>query len=144
MIYGNPLTVNKSVFVTLSSTDFFEEYAKGTLSILNDETWGISNINECFCYAVSSLTNVSFPSASSIGSYAFCKCSNLSTINLLSTSVCTLINSNAFFATPIQYSSYTGSYGSIFVPESLVSDYKVASGWSYYSDRITAYISGGE
>lgn len=30
-------------------------------------------------------------------------------------------------------------FGSIFVPESLVSDYKIASGWSYFSDRIVGY-----
>ena len=32
--------------------------------------------------------------------------------------------------------SYTGSYGTIYVPSSLVSQYKTATNWSAYADRI--------
>ena len=34
--------------------------------------------------------------------------------------------------------SYTGSYGSIYVPASLVNSYKKANVWSQWSDRITS------
>jgi hypothetical protein len=42
-----------------------------------------------------------------------------------------------FGSTPIADSSYLGYYGSIYVPDSLVSTYQTATYWSAYSDRIT-------
>ena len=84
------------------------------------------------------LTTVSFPACTYIASNAFYNCSKLESIYLLNSSVCSLI-SNAFFLTPIYESYYLGYFGSIYVPESLVADYKAASSWSYYADRITAY-----
>ena len=58
---------------------------------------------------------------------------------LLSTSVVTLSNKNAFTLTPMSNSTYTGNFGSIYVPMSLVSAYKTATNWATYSARIAAY-----
>lgn len=44
----------------------------------------------------------------------------------------------AFDHTPIQNSSYTGTFGSIYVPASLVNAYKTTICWERYADRITA------
>jgi len=38
--------------------------------------------------------------------------------------------------TPFSGSGYYGKFGSIYVPASLVSEYKAAPNWSEYSDRI--------
>lgn len=88
------------------------------------------------CY---NLSYAYFPDMSSIGSNAFAHCSNLMSLYLLKNSVARLANSNAFNSTPMSDSTYTGSYGSIYVPASLVDSYKSANNWSRYSDRITAY-----
>ena len=82
----------------------------------------------------------------------FYNCTNLQSVYLLGSSVCTFnindpqysskINARTVFNnTPIQNSSYLGYYGSIYVPESLVEEYQNAPGWSALSERITAYIN---
>ena len=76
----------------------------------------------------SNLTSVEFPVATSIGSYAFYQCSNLTSVILRNTSqVATLTNTNAFDSAPNAI---------IYVPDALVNDYKAASNWSTYADRI--------
>lgn len=83
------------------------------------------------CY---SLASVSLPSLQYMSSVAFASCTRLTSIYLGRSSVCSLLNSNAF-----QYTSITSSTGSIFVPESLVAAYQSASQWSYFSARIFPY-----
>ena len=83
------------------------------------------------CY---SLASVSLPSLQYMSSFAFASCTRLTSIYLGRSSVCSLLNSNAF-----QYTSITSSTGSIFVPESLVAAYQSASQWSYFSARIFPY-----
>ena len=83
-----------------------------------------------FCNC-SSLTSVSFPNCTSIGSYAFQSCTNLTYIYLLASSICQLLASNAFFKTKI-----TRTAGCIYVPLSLLTSYKAATNWTYFSNRI--------
>ena len=52
--------------------------------------------------------------------------------------IVSLGNKNAFYNTPMSKSTYTGSFGSIYVPASLVNSYKTATNWSTYSARITS------
>ena len=77
-----------------------------------------------------SLSQISLPECKNIGSYCFTS-TNLESITLLAISVCSLVNANAFTNTPISRGT-----GSIYVPASLVSDYKTANRWSQYSSRI--------
>lgn len=88
----------------------------------------------------SSISKIVLPNIQSISRSAFVNCGGLSEIYILTSSLCNLTSSNAFQNTPIQYSSYLGYFGSIYVPSSLVEAYKSAVKWSVYSDRITAYI----
>ena len=87
-----------------------------------------------------SLTFVSLPVCTNIDVYAFCSCYHLLSIYLGASTVCNLKDRNAFSSTPISnYTASTGGvYGSIFVPASLVSQYKTATNWTYFADRITA------
>jgi hypothetical protein len=85
------------------------------------------------------LTTARFSKLSYIKAGTFASCSSLMSLYLLNESVASLAGINAFFSTPMSLSSYTGTFGSIYVPASLVSDYKVARNWSTYADRITAY-----
>ena len=112
----------------------------------------------------SALTSFVGPSCQSIGTAAFQYCSELSKVQVgksfatlsgsafgycsklmefivsSGTSVPTLQGTTAFVGTPMSNSAHTGSFGSIYVPASLVSAYKSANNWSAYSDRITSYV----
>ena len=84
-----------------------------------------------FCW---SLSQISLPMCSYIGSSAFYNCDSLSIITLGYSGVCSLYNSNVFSNTLI-----TRSTGSIYVPSSLVSAYKSASVWRFYTRIIQSY-----
>lgn len=115
----------------------------------------VTTIGSWAFYNQNNLSIISFPKCTSIDSYAFyncglqivqlpvctkiCssvfyQCTSLFRIYLLASSVCTLQNSNAFSNTNIKSTS-----GSIFVPASLVSAYKSATNWTYFSNRIFSY-----
>lgn len=90
-----------------------------------------------------SLTTISFPAATAIGSSAFQHCYNLKSLYLTGSSLCKLSNSNAFSSTPIGgYSASAGTYGSIYVPASLLTSYQTATNWAYFSSRFVAYDGG--
>ena len=48
----------------------------------------------------------------------------------------TALGSSAFYQTPMEYSGYTGSYGSIYVPELLYDQFVADSMWASVADRI--------
>ena len=74
------------------------------------------------------LASVDFPLVTSIGAYAFERCTGLTTLILRNTQeVATLSNTNAFSGAPNVI---------IYVPDELVDDYKAATNWSTYADRI--------
>ena len=77
------------------------------------------------------LSQITLPVCAHIGKDAFLGCSNLSEITLRSNSVCVLSHSDAFLYTPIESFS-----GTIYVPYSLLSDYRVAPVWSYFASII--------
>ena len=85
----------------------------------------------------SSLTTVSFPACTSIGSSAFNYCRKLISLYLTGSNLCNLLNSNAFSTTPIGgYSASAGTYGSIYVPASMLTSYQTATNWTYFSSRF--------
>ena len=112
-----------------------------------------------YCY---SLITADFPKVSMVGSYAFRMCNRLTTLTLGSattiyssafngcmkllslylygSSVCSLVNVNAFVSTPISnYTTSTGGvYGSIYVPSSLYNAYKSATNWVTFSSRFVS------
>lgn len=74
------------------------------------------------------VSNIELPVCSYIGHYAFYYCQNLETIVLGYSGVCKLENTDAFVNTPKKTA--------IYVPESLVEDYKSDRMWSWYSSII--------
>lgn len=99
-----------------------------------------THIGYCAFTDCSNLTTVSLPKATEISNYAFRYCTNLESVYLLAPSVASLVSRSVFQSTPMSLSSYLGYFGSIYVPASLVSAYKTATNWSYYSDKITSYV----
>lgn len=91
------------------------------------------------CYYLTSFVANFSTGGMTIGASAFSRCVRLESLYLIGTAstVATLSNSNAFLGTPMQSSTVLGRFGSIFVRESMVSQYKSANVWSTYSDRIT-------
>lgn len=92
------------------------------------------------CHALQSITIGGSGAQVMIESSAFVNCYHLTSVVLPFDSVCVLENTNAFSRTPIADSSYTGSYGTIYVPQNLVNSYKSATNWSVYADRITGIV----
>ena len=85
----------------------------------------------------SSLTTASFPKCEEIWSSAFYSCVRLKSLYLTNSSVVSLSHSGAFGNTPIGgYSNIAGTFGSIYVPTSLLASYKAATNWAYFSSRF--------
>lgn len=125
-------TINMPVVETINMSAFTSCYKLTSLSLSTVKTIGSYAFNSC-----SSLYTARFSAAEFIGSGAFQKCFKLKSLYLLGSSICTLAASNAFTSTPIGgYSTSAGTYGSIYVPASLLSSYKTATNWSYFSRRI--------
>ena len=74
--------------------------------------------------------------ATTIYSGAFRGCVALESVYLLGASKASIQNSSVFYSSPIASSSYLGHFGSVFVPASLLSEYKSYGAWSYFSDRL--------
>ena len=88
----------------------------------------------------SALSVISLPKVQGISANAFKSCTHLMSVYLLlNEQTVTFANfSNAFSDTPITNSTYTGSFGSIYVPASRVSTYQ--SYFPSYSERFTSYV----
>jgi hypothetical protein len=115
-------------------------------------------LNNYGFYGCSSLTSVTLPACSELGTHAFGYCRNMTSVTLPTcskfaanafvgcqklthleigySSVAALSNVNAFTSTPMSLSTLTGSFGSIYVPASLVDAYKSATNWTYFSNRF--------
>ena len=136
-----------------SCTSLTTAYFPTCSSVGNSAFAGCTNIQNA-TIGTSEITSTAFPfkSASSvlgnldlfncknIGASAFYNYKKLSSVYLAAESVITLANVNAFTNTPMSNSTYLSAFGSIYVPESLVTAYKTANNWSKYADRIT-YIA---
>ena len=91
------------------------------------------------CY---SLKTVIVGAASMIYAGAFYRCTRLQSLYVLSPSLCALSNINALSSTPIYgYSTSAGYFGSVYVPESLYSNYCAATNWKTVSSRIVSMTS---
>lgn len=131
------------------------------LSLLTAQLPECTYIGERTFFGCSNLKEVSIPVCTEVAKDAFAGCSSLSKIVL---PVCSYLGAHAFQAcrslseitlgysvepVVLDYEYYpsnrsevfvltgiTSSTGSIYVPSSLVSRYKTATGWDYFSNRI--------
>ena len=97
----------------------------------------VIKISSAAFYNCYQLATASFPAVTSIMGSVFNRCYNLKSLYLTGSSVCALTISGAFSSTPIGgYSTSAGTYGSIYVPTSLLTSYQTATNWAYFSSRF--------
>lgn len=126
-------SVNLPIVTSISFSAF--AYCSSLTSVSMPALMSVGNSAFMHC---SSLTRISLPVTAYIGQCAFSNCTSLESVYLLRSSKCTL-GTAVFTSTPMSLSSYLGRFGSIFVPASLVNEYKSATNWVTYADRITSY-----
>ena len=121
--------------VSLPVCSYIEDYAFGNCTSLSQVSLPVCSYigSSAFTYC-SSLSQISLPVCEVIKDAAFLGCTSLSIITLGYSGVCMLDLSIAFLNTQI-----TSSTGRIYVPASLVSAYKSATNWSYFSAIIQSY-----
>ena len=95
--------------------------------------------SECFSNC-STLATLSFPNLQTINNSAFVYAFALTKLYILSDTMVKLSASNAFNYSPISRSSYTGSFGSVFVKYGLLDSYKSSTNWVTYADRLAAVV----
>lgn len=121
-----------SVVTDIGAEAFFSCWALASVSFA--ELRNVQGGAFRFC---SALEVVSLPKVESIGGNAFATAQKLVSLYLTGLSVVPLFSTNAFLSTPIGgYSTVAGRYGSIYVPASLLSSYKTATNWTYFSSRF--------
>jgi hypothetical protein len=124
--------------ISFPAVTYLESYAFAHCNKLSEVTFPVCRtIGPSVFRNCSNLTTATF-SASYIQSSAFTGCSNLMSFTNMYTSVAALASSKVFYSTPMSTSSYTGAFGSIYVPASLVAAYKAKTNWTVYADRITS------
>ena len=77
------------------------------------------------------LQRVDFQGSPTLNQYSMCDNPMLDTLILRGNTVATLMNINAFAATPI-----ASGKGFVYVPDNLVDSYKTANNWSTYASQI--------
>lgn len=105
----------------------------------------VQKINYMSFYACTGLSKIDFPKISYISQMSLASYNrNISALIIRTPTVCTLENTNAFNGTAI-----ASATGYIYVPQSLVDQYKAATNWATYANQIRAIedypeITGGE
>lgn len=140
--------------ITSNVTSIVEDKFQHSTNLTTASFPNVTQIEPNVFYGCQSLTTVNLPKVTSIGIYGFNGCSNLATIDLpkltsidmmafrdcsklatvilRSETICTLAK-NGFMSTSI-----ASGTGYIYVPQSLIENYKVATNWSAFASQFRA------
>lgn len=139
--FANCSSLEKVDFPKLSSVSnygFYQSFNSSAIikptvnvSFPSVETIGRWSFATCGC-----LTKIDFNKLSSIDTYAFVNDSRLEALIIRTPEVCTLKSTNAFNSSGIVDANKIRGY--IYVPQSLVEQYKAATNWATYADKIRA------
>lgn len=131
--------LNEAVFPSCTQINYgaFANTNVNTTSFPLCTTINGSTASSMATFKTTQLFSISFPQLSLLsGGYIFAGCTNLMSIYIMASSVCKLSTTSAFSYTPITNSTYTGTFGSIYVPASLLTAYQAATNWKTISARI--------
>ena len=150
MFNGAFFAIFKSSYLTIPDYPYLGIFADSWITQAYIKN--LNYINDRFFYRAVDLEIAYFDSAYTIGktnSYAehFRKCYNLKALILAGDeTVCSLIDKNAFYETPmaplenqpIANNIKQKREGYIYVPKALLESYKTTTNWSYYADSFRA------
>ena len=125
----------KIEYVNLPNVTSIGQYGfYGCSGIVNAYFSKTTSIGGQAFYNCAKLKYIDLVTASSIAAQAFHVCNVLQTVILRRTgSICTLSNTTAF-----DNSGVGKGTAYVYVPKSLIEDYKIATNWSTYADRFRA------
>ena len=109
-------------------------------SVSSDVVGGKITIGINAFYRCENLSTIRFDVPVSFSSSVFMSNYSLESVYLLGSTVASIASSNVFSYTPMVNSAYLDRFGSIFVPASLLSNYKAHTVWKTLSARITEYV----
>ena len=103
----------------------------------------VVTVGQAYSYAFSRCSNlktIDFGKAENIGGYAFQLCGALETLIIRTPTVCSLGGVSAINSSGI----HNKNNATIYVPDELVEEYKVATNWSNYASKIKPLSELGE
>lgn len=125
-----PLVGGKAIKAQDAGTDAEDGIVARTITTYTNNR--VQSIGERAFNGCSELTSVDFSAVTTISDYAFYSCKKLTSVVLRKTdTICTLSATFAFNNTPIKSGT-----GYIYVPDTLVDQYKAATNWSTYAANI--------
>lgn len=150
MFEGAFFAIFKSSYLTIPDYPYYGIFASSWITQAYIKN--LNYINDKFFYECQNLEIAYFDSAYTIGKtnyYAehFSRCLNLKALILAGDeTVCSLIDKNAFYQTPmaplenqpIANNIKQKREGYIYVPRALLESYKTTTNWSYYADSFRA------
>lgn len=127
-------SVDFPVATSIGGTAFYNCYELTSVVFPCVTNIGATAFSNCI-----KLTSVDFPCATSIATNAFSNCNRLVTIILRSDTICTMSHTNVLQnCYHFHGTSDTPQDGYIYVPKSLIEDYKVALNWSTFATQFRA------
>ena len=120
-----------------NATEIGTYFGYSCLNLMSVKLPKASALNNYSFQSSSGIQIVDLPMAESIANYCFRYCTNLKAVVLRKIdSICTLGGSGAFAGSTI-----ASGNGYIYVPSTLIEDYKAATNWSKYSGKFRALES---
>ena len=128
-------------FPMLSSVQFATFWGCSGLSdVIFQNCWSIVGHGNYGAFERAGMSVVSLPTCRYIGDRAFMSCFSLTSLYLTGGSYVSLPSQRALWSTPLSLSTYTGDFGSIYVPASMLTDYQSMANWSVYSSRFVGMM----
>lgn len=134
--FYNCTNLTTAIFSACTTIHFSAFYNCRQLSTVSFPECSLISANAF--YSCWYMTTASFPACYRIEHDAFVHCHRLTKLYLMGSHVVALGSTDVFTSTPIGgYTNYTsGTYGSIYVPASLLTTYKRTQAWSVFSSRF--------
>lgn len=131
---------SKLASVTIQSCLTIGDYAFSNCQPLQSlDLTACSSIGKSAFLWCSHISLVDLPVCESLSNFAFGSCYRLISMYMSQVTSVPVIGANVFWSTPIGgYSDVAGQYGNVYVPSSLLTDFKNATNWASISSRILA------
>lgn len=135
----NKTIINYINTVKMSSIGDYIFYNCDKLKFINIPNVNSSALGSYAFYGCKNLTSLRLPvNITELKDNAFENCINLTTLIIPNSSLVKLTSPDVFLNTPFNNSLYNQSFGYIYVPMDLKSEYQTATNWALYADKFRA------